>query len=190
MKLDYIRYDGSFDTRIEKFKLGTDLDQSKINFHSSLDYNHNDLGLTQFFANGPIDSPKVNGAAPTGVPIDYSFDSPAQLWLPEIGYEFEIQKNAIPGFTFTADAFIDDLLLATYTDNHGNTKNATTFHMSPNKLGGNKVYPVSVTPVPEASVTPVPEASSILVWSLLGIIGAAIGCVRTARRDAPLPKMS
>jgi len=172
IKLDYIEEfsDGSFDTRIERFKLGmTNLDQSKIDFDSSLDFNHNNLGITatqlaQFFALGsggaPSNSPTVNGSAPTGTPIDYSFDSPAQNWRAEIAYEFEIQKDAIPGFTLTSETFRNVLFAP------------TVFHMSPNKLGGNAVT--------VAEVKPIPEPSSIVVWSLL-VIGAAVYLVRRER---------
>ena len=51
LKLDYIDEDGGVDNaRIEKFKEGgVDLDKSKIAFATSLHYNYNTLGLTDFF---------------------------------------------------------------------------------------------------------------------------------------------
>jgi len=115
LKLDYIEENaGAYSVLIEKFKEdGDDLDQSKIEFATSLYYNYNDLGLTQFFGTEADDE--------DGDPID----SPDYLegWIPEVMYEFSIKKD---------DYYIDLIDIE-----------KSKIHASPNKLGDKNVYPTT-----------------------------------------------
>ena len=152
MKLDYVRESAapqSWVAVVEKFKLGVDLDMSKIHVHSSLDYNYNVLGMTGFFADKDTSSSPASGDG------FYDFDSPYQAWLPEIAYEFEIQKSAFDdtGFSLTSESFRNDIY------------GASVFHMSPNKKGDHKVFVNTVTP----TVVPLPAAAWMGLPLLSGI---------------------
>lgn len=126
--------------------------------------------LNRYFGAAAASSPTVGGAAPTGTPIDYSFDSPgAANWRPEITYEWEIDLGVIPGFTITAANFITDLFPA------------SVFHMSPNKLGKNAVTVGIPDKIEE--MAPIPEPSTIVVWSVLGLM-FTFGSCRRRRRQA------
>ncbi len=156
LKLDYIEHDTKkgldFVARVEKFKLGSDLDPALIDLHTSLQYNRHVLGLSEFFDPvNPVDSPLSAG------PGDYDFTNG---WIAEIMYELELQKSAFngSGFALTSSTFVQDLFPN------------SVFHMSPNKLGGHKVFASTVS-----DTTPVvPEPASVAIWSLLGVLGIAL----------------
>jgi len=120
LKLDYIEEEcGSFNAWIEKFKEdGQDLDQSKITFHTSLDYNYNELGLTSFFGTEAEDE--------DGDPIDSPMDF-TNGWIPEIMYEVSIEKDAFSGDWFDFENSV--------------------IHASPNKLADHKLFPTCVEPI-------------------------------------------
>jgi len=151
LKLDYIDEDrGAFNARVEKFRLGrTDLDQNLVTFATSLHYNYNTLGLTQFFGSKADDEDGDPIDSPGPAPLPYNFDPPAQYWIPEIMYEFSIDKSVVP--TFAALEFY-----------------SSTFHVSPNKLSSkHKVWPEQGTPI-----EPIPEPGTLLLLST-GLAGLA-----------------
>ena len=159
LKLDYIaNSSGVFDTKIDRFKQGVDLDTGLIVFESSLSYNYEVLGLTQFFSG--TDEDIASPATSDGM---HDFLAPAQAWVGEIQYEFEIQKSAYTG-DFDLTAFISAL---------------GTLHMSPNKLGSNKVFPIDdPTPMVQPA-PPMPEPGTLLVFGL-GLAG--LGFLRRGLR--------
>jgi len=173
IKLDYIKSAKTdpvdFDAVVERFKVdGSDVSPTGVlAFESSLSYNFDDLGLTQFFDDdkgNPIASPGPAPAPapgdPTG-PVVYDFASPAADWVPEIMYEWSIDTDALGG---SIDA--EMLLAAILTQPTGCDKCANVFHMSPNKLGGHKVF---ITGGTEVSVVPLPAALP-LFGSSLGLL--------------------
>lgn len=160
MKFDYVQKSlgsESWVARVEKLKFGgTDLSPSGITVHSSLDYNYNVLGMTGFFLD------KNTSSSPAASDGYYNFIAPYQAWLPEIAYEFEIDKSwfyGVTDFSLTSESFRNDI----YDD--------SIFHMSPNKLGDNKVSVNTVT------VIPLPAAA----WMGLSLL-SGIGLVGTVRR--------
>lgn len=157
IKLDYIEEDGGvYDARVEKFKQDGNLDASAIEFETSLSYNYEILGLTQYFENDDDDSPSMSGG-------DYMFDAPAQQWIPHIMFEWSIGKDAFDG-TFGAQ----DLL-----------NNTGMFHMSPNKLDQNALPLIPTTPIDPTSA-PVPGTMFLLS---LGLAGLAVSTRRRANDD-------
>jgi len=168
-RFDYIKHENnSFNARIERFRIGSDLNPSLVVLGTSLDYNHNVLNLTQFFdPNSPINSP---GPQPSGSPVAYNFASPAEDWIPEIMYEFQLQKSAFDGtgFTLGLQSFRDDLFPH------------SVFHMSPNKLGHHKVTVNEVSEMSSEDI--IPEPSTMIIWSILGVLGLAMTSHR--RRNA------
>lgn len=149
MKLDYIDEDGgAYNSRIEKLKQGgTDLDQSGLTFASSLGYNHNDLGLTQYFGSKDDDEDGTPIDSPASMVGDYNYGAPAEDWVSEIMYEFSLDKDVFAGNWFR---FEDSVI-----------------HCSPNKLGDHKLFPR----YGEELTSPVPEPSTWLLISLGGLLG-------------------
>jgi hypothetical protein len=81
--------------------------------------------------------------------LPYDFDPPAEDWIPEIMYEFSIDKSVVP--TFAALEFY-----------------SSTFHVSPNKLSDkHKVFPKQGTPIES-----IPEPGTLLLLSI-GLAGLA-----------------
>ncbi len=159
LKLDYIdETNGIFAAKIESAKQGTvDIDQSGITFATSLENNF--INFPAFFdtdKDNPIASP---GPAPAPFPLItdpvlYDFDSPAELWLAAIMYEFKVDKSVINS----------------EIDFPGLIGSEGIFHMSPNKLGGNKVF---------YEVVPLPAALPLFLSALAGL-----GFVGWRRRQA------
>ena len=175
LELDYIEEtNGNFAAKIKKATQGTGKGaanvESGVTFATSLDYNFNVLGLTQFFdtdKDNPIASP---GPAPApvveGGPVIYSFEDDLgtegideSLWVAAIMYEFKVDKSVINS----------ELNLSGLIDSDG------LFHMSPNKLGGNKVF-YDLTPVP------LPAALPLFLSALAGL--AFIGRRRRSKAGA------
>jgi hypothetical protein len=141
IKLDYIEddVDGTpWTSRIEKFKIGgTDPDKTKIELATSLEYNYHTLGLTSFFAD------KKTSSSPDANDGFYDFAGPNEDWVPEFSFKVAFDKNYFAsnvGFALTAASFLSTI----YPE--------SIFHMSPNKLGGNKVHPHPV-PTPTAALS-------------------------------------
>jgi hypothetical protein len=159
LTLDYITgaTTNVYDAEVDAFKQGTaNLPASGIRFESSLSYNFEVLGLTQFFdkANEKTIASPATGSG------DYDFLPPAEDWIPEIMYEFSVDKSAFGG-TLDIPSFLASL---------------GVMHMSPNKLGKNMVFPKLGDPLfpPQQDV---PEPATLLLFGA-GLFGASRLCRR------------
>lgn len=168
-KLDYIdENNGVFSARIERAKQGKeDLDKSGIQFATSLEYDftptsEGGLGQSQYFdpdKDNPIASPDF--VDPGADPVVYEFqdgDGNPVAWVPEIMYEVSIAKDILlpKGGAIDFEAFLAGSL--------------GVFHMSPNKLGKNKVFATTLRQVSMAlAPAPVPAALPLLATALAGL---------------------
>lgn len=143
-----------------------------VAFGTSIALNHDNY--PGFFSTADIDSPAMNCGGPLGTRCtSYDFDTSGiggadvGNWIPEIMYEFSASRatlGASSGISSLAEAktLANDILAA------------STIHMSPNKLGKNKVCEPGNADAPcfvttetgPGPGTPMPEPGSI---ALLGI---------------------
>jgi len=151
IKLDYIKETEDWEAVFEKFKLDkVNVDTSDFEVASSLENNQNKFPA--YFTANPADSPLASDGY-------YDFYALAQDWIPEIIYEFRINKSLkdaqgnVLG-TFDKEAFLASL---------------GTIHFSPNKTGINAGNPTIDDDPPYYA----PEPGSLALFGI-GLAALAI----------------